>query len=57
MKSIFDPVVDKILALVEGMLKDAREKEPSKPVVVSGPRRFSDAVSSFELGLKQLFRE
>lgn len=33
MKSIFDPVVEKILALVESMLKDAREKEPSKPVV------------------------
>ncbi len=43
MKAIFDPVVNKILALVEGMLKDAREKEPSKPVVVRIPRGFSDS--------------
>lgn len=34
MKSIFDPVVGKILALVEGVANEARNKEPSKPVVV-----------------------
>lgn len=32
MKSIFDPVVDKVLALVESQLRDARLKEPGKPV-------------------------
>ncbi|KAM6509706.1 hypothetical protein FALCPG4_017353 [Fusarium falciforme] len=33
MKSIFDPVVDKILALVENVLQKARIKQPDKPVV------------------------
>jgi hypothetical protein len=46
MESIFDPVVEKILALVQGMLNDSREKEPSKPVVVRISRGRS-AVSFF----------
>ncbi|KAM7191240.1 hypothetical protein V8F20_009418 [Naviculisporaceae sp. PSN 640] len=32
MKSIFDPVVDKVIALVDSQLQEARAKEPGKPV-------------------------
>jgi hypothetical protein len=54
MESIFDPVVEKILALVQGMLNDSREKEPSKPVVVRISRGRSPVSFSFlKLGLKQ----
>ncbi|RTE85274.1 hypothetical protein BHE90_000016 [Fusarium euwallaceae] len=33
MKSIFDPVVDTILALIEDLLREARQNKPDKPLV------------------------
>ncbi|KAK0619194.1 hypothetical protein B0T14DRAFT_566081 [Immersiella caudata] len=32
MKSIFDPVIDKVLTLIQDMAKEARRREPTKPV-------------------------
>ncbi|RSM15087.1 hypothetical protein CDV31_005168 [Fusarium ambrosium] len=33
MRSIFDPVVDKIIALVESVSRDARQNQPDKPLL------------------------
>jgi hypothetical protein len=34
MKSIFDPVVDTIQALIESVMTEARKNKPDKPLVV-----------------------
>lgn len=40
METIFNSVIDKILTLIKDIVRDARTREPAKPVLVSGSRAF-----------------